>query len=148
MTSKQSSSDLVEAAIEAMVSGNTDLDGVVSNLLEPGSSGVVEFNLEEDSEPACVKCGNKSMEEGEVEGNKAFYCRACDTGYVAEPELNESDDPTAEFYEAEIDEDNPQCPVCESDDLEFSLQEAEGEEIPVILCGGCGAGMVVSQEED
>jgi transcription elongation factor Elf1 len=147
--SENNNVDLVEAVIDRMVESEMGVTDAVATVLDgemlPES---VEVDLEEGVDE-CPACGSDAIEFGYVEDEDeeipAMHCKACDTGFVAEDD--EGDD-EPEVLEAEIDEDNPQCPVCESDDLEAEMVEDEGEEIPVIVCNGCGAGMVVAEDEE
>lgn len=152
-TASASSKSLVESMIDSMVKESLDPKTAVANLLEAATeakdekeadSDLVEFKEGEDI--VCPDCGSTDFEEGFVESESgeelnALRCKSCGLGLV------ESEEPLkdeTEVVEAEIDENNPVCPSCGSDDLDGEMVESEGKESLVIHCAGCGATMVAA----
>lgn len=136
-------SDLVESMIDSIVAGQTSAQDVVSSVLsrDGGSSDQVVFA--EGEKPVCPDCGSSNLEEGfvESEGHKvgALKCSDCDCLLIEEQE--HGDEP--ELVEAELDEDDPCCPVCNSNDLSGEVVESDGNEDLVLTCGSCNTRMVV-----
>lgn len=122
----------IEEVIDHMLEG-LDPDGAVAILLgESDGSMKVEMDLSEGC-PDCPSCGSKT-ELVESDDGEILYCESCNTGYIPE----EEDDSEEEVYEAELDDDNPECASCGSNKLETSMIEDEGEEIPILECLSCG----------
>lgn len=148
--------DVVEALIDHMVNEKVDAAQAVAALLdEDGDATVesVEYEIGEGEElPPCQICGEDALEAVTVESDNgddlpALHCTNCDTGFVPEGE-GAADGDEANVVEAEIDPDDPKCPACGSDDLAGNVEEHEGEELAVIDCRGCGASMLVPDEEE
>lgn len=143
----EQSKKLVESMIDSLVKGDVSIDQAVNSMLgyEPEEvSGSVSFD--ESEQVVCPDCGATEFEEGFVESAEgeqipALRCTACDCGLVLDdPQTDDSD----ELAEAEIDDENPACPKCGSDDLDHDIVESEGEETIVITCNSCKTKMVVA----
>lgn len=137
-------SDLVESMIDSIVAGKTTAQDVVSSVLtRDGASDHIVFA--EGEKPVCPDCGSSNMEEGFVESEHgkvdALQCKDCQCLLIAEGDES-VDEP--ELVEAELDEENPCCPVCNSDKLTAEVVESEnGDEDVVLTCGHCNTRMVV-----
>lgn len=151
MSETRKSIDFVESVIDQMVESNLEASDAVAEILgEDQLPDVIEVDmdamLESEGGFVCPACGSDDIEECviESEGDEfyALHCQNCDTGFVPEgDEMDESEE--GDVYEAEVDEDNPACPSCGSDDLTGEVVEDEdGTEVQVVLCNGCGAGLV------
>lgn len=137
--------DFVESMIDSIVAGNATPQDVVSSVLSR-DSGVISFA--EGETPHCPDCGSTNMEEGfvESEGGKrdALKCGDCGTLLLAEDysgDKTDSDD--EQLVESTIDENDPHCPVCNSDKLTSEVVESDGQEDVVLTCGDCHTRMVV-----
>ena len=147
---------LVESIISKMVAGDCDAEGAVAEVL--GGSNASQdgdtVSFKEGEEPKCQKCEyDGPLEEGTVETEEgetfpSLRCPECDTGYVFMGESDENSDSEEELQEAEIDEDNPECPVCGSDNLGSDTVKVEGEDHHIIECGDCGTKMAIAEEID
>ena len=132
----------IEEVIDHMLEG-MDADGAVAVLLgESDGRMQVEMDLSEGC-PDCPSCGSQT-ELAESEDGELLYCEACNTGYIPEDE-DESDE---EVYEAEMDENDPACASCGSDEFETSMIEDDGDEIPVLECLSCGTVHMAVLEDD
>lgn len=134
---------LVESVIDSMLTQKLDAKTAMQSLVAPKqNSDVVSF--EEGEDVSCPTCGGQDFEEGFVESEQgevsALRCKSCET--ILESIADEQEASEDGLVEAEIDEDNPACPVCGSDDLSGDMVESDGEENLVIHCGGCNARMV------
>jgi hypothetical protein len=141
---------LVESVIDQMVAGDTDAESAVSTILRGGSAqpDLVEMDVQS---PSCPECEGTSFEETELEGLPAIVCKECGTGYVPEAAVESAleDDEDGDLVEAEIDEEDPRCPVCESDNLDGEIVEDDGEEVGVVVCGDCNnVFLPVGQDEE
>jgi len=146
------SKKLVESMIDSMLKGNLSAQDAVSKILTPSAStegkedDLVTFK--EGEEVVCPACGSANMTEGFVEsesGQKlaAYKCEDCGCGLV-EAETDSKED-GEDLKEAELDENDPRCPSCGSDNLDHEMIESEdGEEHMVITCGKCNTRMVVA----
>ncbi len=138
---------LVESIIDSMVQNSLSAKDAVNAILETGTEPASEDGLvtfEEGQEVTCPNCGSTDLEEGFVEsqdGEKlsALRCRDCDTGLVESQE-----DAQPELMEAEIDENDPKCPACGSDDLDSAMVESEDGQDLMIECRSCHTKMLVA----
>lgn len=144
----------VESVIDSMIAGDTDSKTAVSQILRGGQElpDVVDMDVSEGATPSCVNCDSEQLVHTVVEGVDALVCTECGTGYIPKDAVVESEDEDGEedgeLYEAEFDEDDPICPVCESEDLDGKIIEDEGEEFCVINCNGCGNKFVGQPDAD
>lgn len=136
----------VESLIDSMVAGKIASKDAVDSVLQSQPAAPETVQFAEGEAVVCPGCGSEDLIEGYVESDgkklNALHCEACDTSLV---ESEDDSDEGEEFIEAEIDEDSPVCPICESDDLEGEITESEGEERLVIHCNGCDAVMVSAE---
>lgn len=136
----------VESVIDSMVQGKLNSEDAVNTLLgsEEQGSDIVTFDEGEDI--TCPQCGSSDFDEGFAESEDgsevpALKCKNCGCGLIEQLE----DTGDAGLVEAEIDENDPHCPACGSDDLSAEMIEGEaGEEDMVLHCGSCKATMVVA----
>lgn len=145
----EQSKKLVESMIDSLVKGEIDVKHAVDSMLgvEGKASDPDRVSFSEAEEVVCPDCGSSEFEEGFVESEDgsqipALRCTACDCGLVLD-DPKESDD-SDDLAEAEIDDENPACPKCGSDDLDHDIVESEGEEHIVITCNHCKTKMVVA----
>lgn len=157
---------VVEQAIDSILSGKTDAAKVLSTIISESPSKAKEkenkeeknpkakelpesITLEEGKDLVCPQCGGEDFEEGFVEsedGQKlaALRCKSCDLGLVEAAEDAEDEGDAEGLVEAEIDENDPKCPSCDSDDLSADMVESDGEQHMVITCNSCKTKMVVA----
>ena len=126
------------------------IEQMIGNLAESESTSAPDVvTIEEGESVTCPDCGSSSMIEGFVESENsdeamlAYACADCDTKLVSETPYNFNESEVEEIYEAEIDEENPHCPVCESAITDITLRESEGKKDIILDCGNCGASMEV-----
>jgi DNA-directed RNA polymerase subunit M/transcription elongation factor TFIIS len=154
MNEKNGTVDFVESVIDGMVENDMEVSDAVARVLDREEEGdtlpeSVEINLEEGEDAECPLCHSKDLDFGVTETEDGgeiptIHCTACDTGFLAEDEEEDEE----EVLEGVIDEDDPHCPVCESDNLDGEIHEDdEGNETPLITCGDCGSGFVPVEEE-
>lgn len=150
--------DFIESVIDGMVESDLEVSDAVAHVLDREGTETfpesVEIDLEEGKDTECPLCGSTALDFGmtEMEDEEevaTIHCTECDTGFLAEGDEEEDEEDEDEVLEGSIDEDDPHCPVCESDDLDGEVYEDEdGDEIPIIVCGGCGSGFIPTGEED
>lgn len=150
--------NLIESMIDAVCDGSASVDDVASHLTaRPLPETVMLDESEADVPPACIQCGNPSLDFGMLESEDGevpyFHCPDCDLGYVADVDaMNESEDAEGDedgIFEAAIDPENPECPNCGSDHLDVVDFQMEGEDEPTqaIVCDNCGCGMIPADDE-